>query len=309
MVLLWNGVRAKGLVRGNPEGPSASASVCHRLSARRSGGTPILTLLTSTASACAGVPLRVRAPRLSAWRLLARSPSSPLLRLSGGGKRGGTADTRPGTQQTLTALQTLPNQHAVSPPFENKNGARMDRWEAGSRSQLRRAGGGFPEGTAVRGRARGHLRGKGPRRGRCDQQAGGQAVSSVCPPASQGTGREGRWAEETPRMRVQGQGAPTHRGQGCGHRARRPPLGCPGGRPRDPDLLAAAETIQRPAPFREQAPLCSAGTCCWLHDCVSPAFSARLGEVGAFPPGQVSTRLFCLPLPWWEKRAGRACDL
>lgn len=52
-------------------------------------------------------------------------------------------------------------------------------------------------------------------------------------------------------MRVQGQRAPTHCGQECGHRARSPPLGCPGGCPRDPDLLAAAETIQRPAPSPE----------------------------------------------------------
>lgn len=71
-------MRAKGLVRGNPEGPAASASVCHRLSARRSGGTPILALLSSTASACLGVPLRVRAPRLSAWRLLAGRPGLAL---------------------------------------------------------------------------------------------------------------------------------------------------------------------------------------------------------------------------------------
>lgn len=80
--------------------------------------------------------------------------SGPLLVLTAsalhrGSPRGGCGR---GTGQTLTALEMLPNQHAFSPPFENKNGAFMDRWEEGRRSQLRQAGRrvageGFPEGT------------------------------------------------------------------------------------------------------------------------------------------------------------------
>lgn len=182
--------------RSGPRRPPPSASVCHLSQFAAQVGRPfspsspplLLPALGSLSGSGRWGPspgpgaagLRVEAvagpPRAWPWPL--RPPSSALLHLSGGRKRGGTADKRPGTQQTLTALETLPNQHAFSPPFENKNGARMDRWEAGSRSQLRRAGGRFPEGTGVRGRAWGHLTGQGPRMGRCDQQAGGQAVSA-----------------------------------------------------------------------------------------------------------------------------------
>ena len=80
--------------------------------------------------------------------------SGPLLVLTAsalhrGSPRGGCGR---GTGQTLTALEMLPNHQACSPPFENKNGAIMDRWEEGRRSQLRQAGRrvageGFPEGT------------------------------------------------------------------------------------------------------------------------------------------------------------------
>ena len=215
-------MRVKGLVSGNPDALSSLHPVCYRLSVRCSGGTCILTLLTSTASAGPGVSLSgsgrwglplwvwgllsgsrcwgpslgpgsgvsssgpgARVP-LRVWGLGSPSPGagvslsgsglwglplrvralrSPSLgpgagvplgccfvltasALHRGSPRGGCGR---GTGQTLTALEMLPNQHAFSPPFENKNGAIMDRWEEG-RSQLRQAGRrvageGFPEGT------------------------------------------------------------------------------------------------------------------------------------------------------------------
>ena len=199
-------MRVKGLVSGNPDALSSLHPVCYRLSVRCSGGTCILTLLTSTASAGTGVslsgsgrwgpslgpgsgvsssgpgarvplrvwglgspspgagvslsgsglwglPLRVRALRSPSLGPGAGVPLGCCLVLTAsalhrGSPRGGCGR---GTGQTLTALEMLPNQHAFSPPFENKNGAIMDRWVEG-RSQLwqagrRVAGEGFPEGT------------------------------------------------------------------------------------------------------------------------------------------------------------------
>lgn len=250
--------------RSGPRRPPASASVCHLSQFAAQVGRPfspsspplLLPALGSLSGSGRWGPspgpgaagLRVEAvagpPRAWPWPL--RPPSSALLHLSGGRKRGGTADKRPGTQQTLIALETLPNQHAFSPPFENKNGARMDRWEAGSRSQLRRAGGRFPEGTGVRGRAWGHLRGQGPRMGRCDQQAGGQAVSACAHQPHGGYRKGGGGGLTRPCL--------------CGCEDRGHPhtgVRCPGGRPRGPDLLAAAEVIQRTARLPSKR-LCSA---------------------------------------------------
>ena len=163
--------------------------------------------------------------------------------------------------------------------------------------------------------------------GRCDQQACGQArvlsgrqAPSRCTPASRGY-RKGEGGGLTrPRLcGYEDRGHPNPGVRSPGHRCWRPFLGRPGGRPGDPDLLTVAEMVQRTFPrqhrpdgwpvSRASASLRSLGLAVGFMAAGLQRFSDCHREVGAFPPGQVSTRLFCLPLSWWEKRAGRACDL
>ena len=87
-------------------------------------------------------------------------------------------------------------------------------------------------------------------------------------------------------MRVRGQRAPKRRGQESGSPLPAPVPGCPGGRPRNPDLLA--EVVQRTFPRQhrpdgrpppEPAPLCSARNlllASWLR--VSSVFRLVTGK-------------------------------